>query len=451
MVRKFGLFAGALFAALLGVGAYLHASGHALPGLPRRPASQSLVQAIAANDSAAVAAAARERCGSLAGKPRRACFEDVLLQLVKQDRVRLAMGALDLLGQRDPEIRRNGHDYSHIVGINAWAPGKDLGAAYASCNELFQSGCYHGVIQAYFAYEGTDSANVVGLCRDHAEMRDSDWLHFQCVHGIGHGLVQDYRMNLPRALAGCDLLGTYFDTESCYGGAFMEFILGGRGQSHHVHLAAGAARDSADPGAGHDMAGMEHGMPGMEHTAAPRKTWPPFKPRDPDDPLYPCTALGSRYQRACYGMQAGLIVETTGLDFAKVAAICDTAPGPMRPVCYQGIGTYVSGVTARDPRQAIKLCSLGSPRWRPWCFVGVVKNFIDVTAKTDDGVAFCRMLDSPDIASSCWNAVGEQAAFMFRDTDRRETVCRNAEGAMAAACRYGAGLSSERPPELPTG
>src|ERR1041384_6515640 len=173
MVRKFGLFAGALFAALLGVGAYLHASGHALPGLPRRPASQSLVQAIAANDSAAVAAAARERCGSLAGKPRRACFEDVLLQLVKQDRVRLAMGALDLLAQRE------------------------LGAAYASCNELFQSGCYHGVIQAYFAYEGTDCANVVGLCRDHAEMRDSDWLHFQCVHGIGHGLGQDYRMTPP--------------------------------------------------------------------------------------------------------------------------------------------------------------------------------------------------------------------------------------------------------------
>src|ERR1041385_7123223 len=107
MWRKIGLFAGVLLAVLLGVGAYLHASGHALPGLPARPLPGALVQAIAANDSAAVAAAARARCGLLAGKPRRACFEDVLLQLVRQDRVRLAMGALDLLGQRDPEIRRN--------------------------------------------------------------------------------------------------------------------------------------------------------------------------------------------------------------------------------------------------------------------------------------------------------------------------------------------------------
>jgi hypothetical protein len=450
MWRKFGPLPVVLLAVTLGVGAYLHASGHALPGLPLRQLPASLAQAIAANDSVALAAAARARCGLLSGKPRRACFEDVLLQLVKQDRVRLAMGTLDLLGQRDPDIRRFGHDYSHVVGINAWAPGKDLGAAYAACNELFQSGCYHGVIQAYFAYEGTDSAKVVGLCREHAEMRDDNWLHFQCVHGIGHGLVQDYGMNLPRALAGCDLLGTYFDTESCYGGAFMEFILGGRGQSHHVHLPAGAGK-AADSAAGRGMAGMDHDMPGMEHGPAPSRTWPPFKARDPGDPYYPCSKLGSRYQRACYGMQAGLIVETTGLDFAKVAAVCDSAPGPMRPVCYQGIGTYVSGVTARDSRLAIRACSLGSPRWRPWCFVGVVKNFIDVTAKTDDGVAFCRLLDAPDIASSCWNAVGEQAAFMFRDPEPRERVCRNADGAMAASCRYGARLTNVRPPELPSG
>ena len=435
MWRKIGLIAGIVLGVVLGVGAYLYARGQALPGLPLAPLPRSLAPAIAAGDSAAVAAAARARCTLVAGGSRKACFEDFLLQLVRQDRVRLAMGTLDLLGQKDDDIRRYGHDYSHVVGINAWRPGKDLGTVYLQCNELFQSGCYHGVIQAFFAYEGTDSAKVVHLCHDHPILRDNAWLHFQCVHGIGHGLLQDYSMNLPRALAGCDVLGNYFDSESCYGGAFMEFILGGRGQSHHTHVPEGA---------GHEMAGMNH-------AAMVPDTAPPFKVRDRSDPLYPCSVLGSRYQRSCYEMQAGLIVETTGLDFAKVAKVCDTAPDPMRPVCYQGIGTYVSGVTARDPREAARLCSLGSEQWRPWCFVGVVKNFIDVTARPDDGVAFCRSLAAPDIASRCWKAVGEEAAVLYPAVEKREEVCRGAESTMVDACRSGAGLSRVRPPELPSG
>jgi hypothetical protein len=192
-------------------------------------------------------------------------------------------------------------------------------------------------------------------------------------------------------------------------------------------------------------------MPGMDHGAMVPDTAPPFKVRNPNDPLYPCSVLGERYLRSCYEMQAGLIVEITGLDFARVAKVCDTAPGPMRAVCYQGIGTYVSGVTARDSHEAMRLCSLGDARWRPWCFVGVVKNFIDVTASTDDGVAFCRLLGAPDIATGCWKAVGEEAAVLFPALEKREDVCRQAESGMVEACRYGAGLSRMRPPVLPAG
>lgn len=90
-------------------------------------------------------------------------------------------------------------------------------------------------------------------------------------------------------------------------------------------------------------------------------------------------------------------------------------------------------------------------RYRSWCFVGVVKNFIDVTAKTEDGIAFCKQLVPQDIATSCYVAVGEQAAVLYRDPGRRETACSTAQPAYVAACRYGAGLSPERPPALPTG
>ena len=150
-------------------------------------------------------------------------------------------------------------------------------------------------------------------------------------------------------------------------------------------------------------------------------------------------------------MQAGLIVERTGLDFAKVAQVCETAPQPMRSVCYQGIGTYVSGATARDPEESIRHCSMGSVRYRSWCFVGVVKNFVDVTAKAEDGLAFCKRLGPEDIATSCYVAVGEEGAVLYPSMDRREALCSGVETSYRPACRYGAGLTQERPPALPRG
>jgi len=406
---------------------YARSQGAALPGLALPPVPAELAAAVAATDSAAVASFAKARCRLLQGAKRRSCFEDILLQLTRENRVRVALGALNLLGQSDDEIRRFGHDYSHVIGINAWTPGENIGEVYLSCTELFQSGCYHGVIQAVFANQGTDSASIASLCRDTPGINTS-WLRFQCVHGIGHGLVQTYTMNLPRALFGCDMLGNPWDAESCYGGAFMEFIVGGRGQSHHAHVAA--ATDSG---------------------SASADTFPPFKVREPTDLLYPCSVLPQKYHRACYQMQAGLVVERTGLDFVKVALVCDTAPRPMKKVCYQGIGTYVSGVTNREPNEAIRLCSQGSTQYRAFCFIGLVKNFVDVTANTDDGLALCRMLGAADIATACYVAVGEEASILYMAMEKRAEVCAKVESRYSNACRYGAGLSPERPVDLPRG
>jgi hypothetical protein len=424
---------------------YARSQGAALPGLPLPPVPAELSAALEANDSAAVAAFAKARCRLLQGAKRKSCLEDILLQLTKDNHVKVALGALNLLGQDDDDISRFGHDYSHVIGINAWTPGENIGEVYLSCSELFQSGCYHGVIQAVFANQGTDSASIASLCSQTPGINTSAWLRFQCVHGIGHGLLQTYTMNLPRALHGCDMLGSAWDAESCYGGAFMEFIVGGRGQSHHATPAA--AKDSG--GAEEDHSTMDHGPPG--HHAASPDTFPAFKVREPSDLLYPCSVLREQYHRACYQMQAGLIVERTGLDFLKVAMVCDTAPEPMQKVCYQGIGTYVSGVTNREPNEAIRLCSLGSAKHRPFCFIGLVKNFVDVTANPDDGLALCRRLGPADIATACYVAVGEEASVLYSAMPEREAVCAKVETRYHNACRFGAGLSSERPADLPRG
>jgi hypothetical protein len=139
MLRKILLTMAMLVVGGLGFLAWARYQGAVLPGMALPPLPGALSAAIQGNDSTAVASFAESRCRLLKGSPRKACFEDVLLQLVRDGRIRLALGALNLLGQRDATIRRFGHDYSHVIGINAWSPGKNVGEVYLQCSELFQS------------------------------------------------------------------------------------------------------------------------------------------------------------------------------------------------------------------------------------------------------------------------------------------------------------------------
>jgi hypothetical protein len=427
-------------------GLYARSQGAVVPWLGGPPIETVVGQAIATKDSIAVATFAVDRCKLLRGKTRQRCYEEILLAMVEQEQVRLAMDAMSVLSRMDPGTQRYGHDLAHVVGINGWTPKRNVSHVYESCTGLYQSGCYHGVVQAFLDARGTDSATVAALCNQIKPAVFNMWLRFQCVHGLGHGLVNNLNHHLPKALAGCDWLIDAWDAQSCYGGAFMEFIVEGRGQAHHPHKSHAPATDhdvaaagGTPPEPGDHAAGAGH-----DHGAASDS----FAYRDKTDPLYPCTAIDTKYQASCYGMQAGIIIELTGPDFGKIAAACDDAPTSMQPSCYQGVGTYVSGYTVRDPEKSIRLCAMGNDKLQTWCYVGVVKNFIDVTANPIDGFDFCRRLTNRTYAVGCYNAVGEEMSVLYRDLPAREQQCAKAPPDFAPACRYGATLSNERPKEL---
>jgi hypothetical protein len=448
MTRKLLWVLGALVVVPVAAATVLRLSGTALPGLGTPGLSRAFVEAAAVGDTVELANQAHARCRLLRGTAKSACYEEALLSLVAARKIRLAMATLSRIGELDHDVRRIGHDYSHVVGINAWRPGQDLGDAYIQCTELFQSGCYHGVVQVYLSAKGADSATVADLCDTIPATRTDLFLRFQCVHGIGHGMVMLNASHLPRALAGCDMLRGAWDRDSCYGGAFMEFILAGRGQSHGDHAAHIAAELAADDTMGDDHSHHGADPPVADEHAGHEMPEEPFDIRRPGDLLYPCNAVGEAYQRACYGMQAGVMVEQVGMDFAKVAAGCDGAPAKWIPSCYQGIGTYVSGATTLDAAASINHCNRGNPEYQPWCFIGVVKNFIDVTARPADGLDFCQRIESEANRVACYVAVGEQLAVLERNSTVRQEFCARLPGEAQPACRFGAGLTMDFPPGL---
>ena len=125
---------------------------------------------------------------SCSGPEKTDCYESMLAAPASKGLVKVSMGALNRMGA-NAEIRRTGHVYAHAIGIAAGTAQHDIAKTFTQCSESLQSGCYHGVIQAWFA--GLDSLSATdanALCAPFRNSESDRWIRFQCVHGMGHGL-----------------------------------------------------------------------------------------------------------------------------------------------------------------------------------------------------------------------------------------------------------------------
>ena len=379
-------------------------------------------------DSLGVARTIQKGCRSFS--PITDCYEAQFVRLAGAGNVKLAMGALGRLGSIQPDVQRGGHQYAHAIGITAGAKRGDIASTFTQCSEAFQSGCYHGVIQAWFA--GLDTiaaADANALCAPFRADDSLRWIRFQCVHGMGHGLTMLNDHDLPKGLAGCDLLSDGWDRQSCYSGAFMENIVN---VTNPHHPGGKLAHE-------HDMADMKD-MEGMEHDHGKK-----FKPIDPSDQQYPCSAMPERYLSACYGMQTSVMLYNNKGDMAATARECDKAPSNMRVVCYTSLGRDVSSYTAQNHAEAIKLCSLGAPKYQPWCYFGLVKNIIDLDARPEDGILLCRDVKEAQNKAICYTAVGEQISLLAIAREKREQLCSTSEPDYLDACLFGSRVKPEPP------
>ena len=397
---------------------------------------------------AEIAEWARRGCGG-AGAHKQECLEKALISVLEPAGVDKAMAALLILSRQDADVGRDGHVYAHGIGIAAYKSPETVGQTFGLCTTDFQSGCYHGVIQAYFADErgggGVTAGKLNGLCEPYRSP-DKRWLEFQCAHGIGHGVMAVESHHLLKALDSCDLLADRFEKEACWGGAFMENVVNAT-QPHHQsvtqvagaggHAGHGAAPPAAADSGGHAAAGHEgHDMAGGhgEHGAAE-----PFLALDPREPLYPCTVVREHHRAACYLMQTSAILHRNNGDFRDAAAQCARTPETYRNTCYVSLGRDANSWGRGRPEQAIAYCKAAPAVGQPWCIVGVVKNMVDVTADPRDGLTFCRQ--APDNTKpACYNAVGQEIALLQPTTPGREQACRAADAGYVPECRRGAGL-----------
>jgi len=408
-----------------------------------------------AGDGSTLATWIDELCG-VDPRTRAECREAAVVRIAELRGIAPAMEAVAHLGAPDGE----GHVLTHMVGIRGFPLAETADEAFAACTPIHQSGCYHGVIQAYFGrLQATDGSEALtterldGLCAEYRGEGGDRWLLFQCVHGMGHGVMLVHDNHLPRALESCDLLTSSSEREGCYGGAFMENVMTVVAPHHdHVGEAAGHAhtahpQDAADEAHEHHQHHQHHG----EHVHAhPGHGEGGFPAIDAEDPHYPCSVLEARYQPACYDMQTSAMLHIFEGDIELTAAACRGAPdGVLRGICHRSLGRDINAISQGVHEESAALCALAAVPDRPSCHVGVVKNVIDVTAEPADGLAYCAQVPAGGESQACHRAIGEQAAMLMAYPGDRRNFCDRLEGEDRAACREGARVHLEHGP-LPT-
>ncbi len=354
-----------------------------------------------------------DQCRSV-GAPNQDCWNPFLKDILVASGSVVAFYVLEELMAIESEANEHSHAIAHDLGRFAYqAYGYDITLTLAECSyDVFQ-GCLHGALQFFF-----DDVAAQGGELDQATMRSTcagsqtDFEIYACLHGVGHGVMLYTNYKLHESLDLCALLEGWYAQESCYGGVYMENVVG--------------YADSLSPTA----AGGHHGHGGHDE--------PPTFWVDPDVPEYPCNVVDDRYGDACWRMQTSLILRFNGGDFRATSEVCEEKAGKFRLACFNSVGRDAAPYTNRDPLRMSQHCSYGDAAAQRSCVEGFSAGEVLQNNDPDAGFVLCGKLPVQH-KDACYTEVGQQAGRMWSDAQTAE-FCATAPGDYEASCRKGARL-----------
>jgi cytochrome c553 len=288
------------------------------------------------------------------------------------------------------------HQIAHGIGHAAYTlykgnAAKALGNGGMECG----SGYYHGVVER--AFSGLPRARVAAAAKRLCSTLPAGttaFILYQCVHGLGHGLMIYSADDLPFSLRVCDSLQTQFDQISCTGGVFMQ--------------------------------NFAVGVSAMVQTRYVKA----------NDLLYPCDAVAPRDKLYCYLQATERILPAVGYDWAKAAVWCRRAGAQWVRICFQSYGRDASGFTDESTPGLLRICRIAGSMQRE-CLYGAVRDIANNAPDGRQAAGFCKRVPSSDRAY-CFEGVG---TILGAAGTARQTCRRVVPSAYRRDCYSGAGLT----------
>lgn len=300
------------------------------------------------------------KCAS--GETSSSCYDKFYREIVLVQSTDVAFGDLKKRYESDGFVKSECHQLTHTIGRTAVMKYPDISEAYAHGDSFCWSGYYHGVVEAFIQRVGKDNLvnekGINDICRPLREKSLYSFDHYNCVHGIGHGLMYIHNNELFDSLNICDVITDSWERASCFGGVYMENIMADNKNHFTKYL-------------------------------------------KPEDPLYPCDAVDEQYKGQCYLMQTSYMLRVKGGDFSEVFSLCRSVPAPNDKICYQSLGRDASGQTMSDPERTKEKCLLGKDDIAETnCVIGAVKDFISYYHSDTQAKSFCAALPK-NLSETC--------------------------------------------------
>ncbi|HTK59728.1 MAG TPA: hypothetical protein VL283_00840 [Candidatus Baltobacteraceae bacterium] len=310
------------------------------------------------------------RCLGLGEGETRSCLLRYVSARTRADGAEAALADLEVLSARDAAARGFCHALAHETGHAGYEKYGEIGAAFRHGASTCWSGYYHGVLEAYAesAERPALEERVNVICDGVTDADGSGHDRFNCVHGLGHGLLAYAQDDLDAALALCDRLQSDGERDACHAGAFMQNVIN------------------------EDFTG---------HKASFRT----------DDPDFPCDAVDETYRRVCYNRQTTHLLRVFGGDFTRVFAACGALGDQvLADACALGLGRDAAAFAVGDIRRTRDHCLKGGDvRQREACFVGAAR-FLSFYESEGKARRFCDLLRDKDERAACLETVEEHMA-----------------------------------------
>ena len=326
------------------------------------------------------------------------CFEQAFANISYKDGPKTALDTFDQDIKTPGPIERDCHRIAHAIGAGALSHFHgSIGQAFVAGRPSCTSGYYHGILER--AFLGVDQSKLGSSARKFCaspEVRKSEFIAYQCVHGLGHGLMIYTGYDLPLSLHTCDKL-QQGDQLSCTGGVFMENYQSSYGVTSR---------------------------------------WLKAK-----DLIYPCNAVAERYKYYCYDLVTARILPKVNYNWKKTAAWCRRSEPKWVPVCFQSMGRDASGFTRLDPAKILRICRVAGDMARECIYAAAVDmTYTDVSPRR--GKVLCNTAPTAT-RSYCWTGIGEMLGSFNREPQKGKASCDEATSTKAyrEACYRGAAVS----------
>jgi hypothetical protein len=332
-----------------------------------------------------------------AKKPGFDCYRQAFGNLAYKSGPQVALTTLATDNRTVPGVLADCHQIAHAIGHAGLAyyhnnPAEALAHGGMTCN----SGYYHGVIELSIA--GLPRSKVVQIARrlcTSPSVTKETFLLYQCVHGLGHGLMIYSGDDLFYSLHVCDHLTTSFDQIACTGGVFMQNLATGMVSSRFIKQ---------------------------------------------NDPIYPCNVVSKRHKYYCYLQVTERILQVVGYgNWPKVAAWCRRSEPGWVATCFQSYGRDASGYTQYHPQQTLRLCAdAGSMAGE--CIYGAARDYGNNFAGGREAAVLCRLSPTHD-HGRCYEGIGTILGALHRyEAERRAACAAVTPRRYLRACLHGAAV-----------